>query len=287
MALLAGDIGGTKTVLAVYTEGNNPHQPLVEATFPSDEYPSLTKLVQEFISRTNIPVARACFGIAGPVVDGRVKATNLPWIIAADDLEKELGIETICLLNDLEAVASAVPILREADLCVLQAGEVEPEGAIAVIAPGTGLGEGYLTWDGEQYRAHPSEGGHTDFGPTTLEQMELLRYLKTKIDHVSYERVCSGLGIPNIYAFYRDTGLFPEPSWLRDQLDQAEDPTPIISRAATETGQTCDLCKKTMDTFISILASETGNLALKVMATGGVYLGGGIPPKILPLLKVP
>jgi glucokinase len=185
------------------------------------------------------------------------------------------------LLNDLEAVANAIPILQEADLCILQTGEIEKEGAIAVIAPGTGLGEGYLTWDGERYRAHPSEGGHVDFAPTNMEELELLRYLKTKIDHVSYERVCSGVGIPNIYAFFKDTGSFEEPDWLRDRLAEADDPTPIISRAASETDPTCDLCKKTMDTFVKILGSETGNLALKIMATGGVYLGGGIPPKIL------
>ena len=216
MALLAGDIGGTKTVLAIYTKEGDPHQPFIEATFPSDEYSSLTEIVKEFLSRINPPVERACFGIAGPVVDGQVKTTNLPWIIEADELEMKGGIETICLLNDLEAVANAVPILDESDLCILQPGEVEPEGAIAVIAPGTGLGEGYLTWDGDQYRARPSEGGHTDFGPTTLEQLELLRYLKTKMDHVSYERVCSGIGIPNIYGFYRDSGLFEEPDWLRE-----------------------------------------------------------------------
>jgi glucokinase len=284
MTMIAGDIGGTKTNLAVYGPDDDPRQPMVEASFPSDEYNSLNEILVDFIGRINLPVDLACFGIAGPVVEGRVQATNLPWVIDANELKAELNFSDICLLNDLESIATAVPLLEEADIVTINPGEIEREGAIAVIAPGTGLGEAYLTWDGSSYRAHPSEGGHTDFAPTDDLQIELLRFLIGRMEHVSYERICSGIGIPNLYAFFKETGYAEEPAFLTKMLAETDDPTPIIARAALDTENPCRLCVATMDLFVSILGSEVGNMALKVLATGGIYLGGGIPPKILPRL---
>lgn len=283
--LLAGDIGGTKTHLAIYAPGSDPHDPLVEARFSSDEYPSLQALAQDFLSRVNYDVQWGSFGVAGPVINGHVKATNLPWEMDERELEEALGLRRAHLLNDLEAVASAVPSLSIEDRSTLNEGTPQAGGAIAVIAPGTGLGEGFLAWDGSRYHAYPSEGGHTDFAPINDVEIELLRYLMRKYDHVSYEWVCSGMGIPNIYDFYKDNDYAPEPEWLAEQLSGAEDRTPVIVSAALAEDRDCALAEMTLRTFVSVLGAEAGNLALKVLATGGVYLGGGIPPRILPALK--
>jgi len=289
--LLAGDIGGTKTTLAVFSlEGGpaaagNIRAPLAEKTFPSADYPSLEAVVREFLSQVDLKVDRAAFGVAGPVVGGQAKVTNLPWVMRESQLEQELGLGSVHLLNDLEAIANGVPFLELADLHTLNEGEPDPGGAIAVIAPGTGLGEAFLTWDGARYRAHASEGGHATFAPLDPLQIELLRYLQERFDHVSFERVCSGIGIPNIYAFLRDSGYAEESAWVAEQIDVQGDATPPIVNAALDAETPCPLCAATLDTFVSILGPEAGNLALKVMATGGVYLGGGIPPRILPALE--
>lgn len=283
--LLAGDIGGTKTNLAIYSPDQGPRTPLVEATFPSDEYPSLQAIAQEFLSRTQYQIKWASFGVAGPVVDGHVKTTNLPWEMDEAELRQALKLERVFLLNDLESVANAIPRLELEDIYTLNQGHRVEHGAIAVIAPGTGLGEGFLTWDGAHYRAYPSEGGHTDFGPSNETEIELLRYLMKRYEHVSYEWVCSGMGIPNIYAFFKDSGYATEPDWLREKLEAADDPTPIIVNAALQDDKGCELCEATLNTFVSVLGAEAGNLALKLLATGGVYLGGGIPPRILPALR--
>ncbi len=282
--LLAGDIGGTKTNLAIYSPQDGPHQPLVEATFPSDAYPSLQALAAEFLSHVTYKVTWASFGVAGPVVRGHVRATNLPWEMDEAELREALKLDAVYLLNDLEAIASSIPRLRPEDLQTVHPGAPVRGGAIGVVAPGTGLGEAFLTWTGDRYEAHPSEGGHADFAPTDETQLELLRYLLARLDHVSYEWVCSGMGIPNIYAFYRDTGRAPEPDWLREQLVQVGDPTPVIVTNALSADSGCALCRLTLEMFVSVLGAEAGNMALKVLATGGVYIGGGIPPRILPLL---
>jgi glucokinase len=280
---LAGDIGGTKTNLAIFSPEAGPRAPLAEATFPSGRYPSLEALVQEFLSRVNLKVERATFGVAGPVVAGQSRITNLPWVMDELQLQEALGLSGVRLLNDLEAIANGVPSLEPADLHTV--GERASEGAIAIIAPGTGLGEAYLTWDGSHYQAHASEGGHTDFAPINPMEIGLLSYLLERLGHVSYERVCSGRGIPNIYAYLRDSGYAEEPDWLAEQLAAADDPTPIIVNNALNSDRGCDLCAATLNSFVSILGTEAGNLALKVLATGGVYLGGGIPPRILPALE--
>ncbi len=282
--LLAGDIGGTKTSLAIYAPGDSARLPLVEATFPSDSYPSLQAIAQEFLSHVTYKATWASFGVAGPVVNGHVKATNLPWEMDEAELCQALALDAAYLLNDLEAIGSSIPHLLPADLQMVHPGAPVRGGAVGIIAPGTGLGEGFLTWTGEHYQAHPSEGGHTDFAPTDETQLELLRYLLTRLDHVSYEWVCSGVGIPNIYAFFRDTGRAPEPDWLHEQLAQADDPTPVIVTNALSGDSACALCRLTLDMFVSVLGAEAGNLALKVLATGGIYIGGGIPPRILPFL---
>lgn len=283
--LLAGDIGGTKTDLAIYSREAGPGHPLVEATFSSRNYPGLEALVAEFLSNVSYPVDQASFGVAGPVHRGRAVTTNLPWVLDEAQLATALGISSVRLLNDLAAIANAVPFVGPDDLVTLNAGEPQAGGTIAVIAPGTGLGQAFLTWDGERYHAYASEGGHADFAPTTPLELELLAYLLKRFDHVSYERVCSGRGIPNLYAFLKDTGRGEEPVWLANALAEAEDPTPVIIGNALEGERTCGLCRQTLDLFVGILATEAGNLALELFATGGVYLGGGIPRRILPALQ--
>jgi glucokinase len=280
--LLAGDVGGTKINLAVYSPESGPRAPLAEATFSSGAYASLEAPVGEFLAQHDVEISRASFGVAGPVVAGRAKITNLPWEMTEGRLEEVLGFP-VRLLNDLETVAYAVPFLQPEDLETLNAGEVAQGGAIAIIAPGTGLGEAYLAWDGSRYRAYASEGGHADFAPNNRLEIDLLRYLQDRLGHVSYERVCAGQGIVNIYAFLRDSG-YEEPAWLAERLAAADDPAPVIANAALDE-YACEICSAALDVFVSILGAEAGNLALKVLATGGVYLGGGIPPRILPLLK--
>jgi glucokinase len=194
-----------------------------------------------------------------------------------------LGDAPVFLLNDLEAIANAIPVLEPSDWETLNEGKPVERGALAVIAPGTGLGEAFLTWDGERYRAHASEGGHVDFAPTTALEIDLLRYLQERMEHVSYERVAAGIGLPNVYAFFKEQQGMREPDWLRDSLVAADDPTRVIVQHAVE--NQVEICVATLRLFVAILGSEGGNLALKVMATGGVYLGGGIPPRILEYLR--
>ena len=283
--LLAGDIGGTKTHLAIFSPETGPRTPLAEATFPSARFPSLEALASEFLAQVDLKPERASFGVAGPVLAGRATITNLPWVMHESQLEAELGLSSVQLLNDLMAIASAVPWLEPDDVYTLNEGKPAPGGAIAIIAPGTGLGEAFLTWDGSRYRPFPSEGGHTDFAPNNLLETDLLRYLLERFGHVSYERVCSGRGLRNIYAFLRDSGYAEEPEWLSEQLAEVDDPNPIIVKAALDEAKQCELCVATLNTFVAILGTEAGNMALNLMATGGVYLAGGIPPRILPALE--
>jgi len=284
--LLAGDIGGTKTVLALFERQAGAslitRHPVLERTFPSQQYASLELIIEEFLRESPHTVAAASFGVAGPVVDSRAQVTNLPWVIDAAAIGAQFGF-SVHLLNDLEALATAVPYLQGADLVTLNEGAPVENGAIGVIAPGTGLGEGFLVWHATRYEAFPSEGGHCAFGPTTPLQLEMLNYWLPRMGHVSYERVCSGIGIPNIYTFLRDSGRYPEPEWLREALDEASDLTPVIVRAAV--ASEADICVATLELFMEILGDQAGNLALTVLATGGIFLGGGIPGRILPQLQ--
>jgi glucokinase len=283
--LLAGDIGGTKTNLAIFALEAGLHDPIAEATFPSRRYPSLEAVVEDFWKKIERPpVEQAVFGVAGPVVQGRAEVTNLPWRMEETALRKALDVEAVYLLNDLQSIASAVPVLEPGDVHTIHAGKAVAQTAIGIVAPGTGLGEAFLTWDGANYHAHPSEGGHTSFAPVDEEQVEMLRFLLNRFPHVSYERVCSGIGIPNIYAFYKETGRYPEPTWLTEAFAKAEDITPLVVQNALS-GEDCEICVRTLEMFVSVLGAEASNMALKVLATGGIYLGGGIPPRILPALS--
>jgi glucokinase len=279
--LLAGDIGATKTNLALFVPGGSL-TPQSQATFRSARYPSLEAVVAEFLSDTGASIERAVFGVAGPVIKGHSDATNLPWVIHEETLGEALGLEKARLLNDVEATAYGVSHLEEGDLYVLNEGEPH-SGTKAVIAPGTGLGEAVLFYQGEHYHVIPSEGGHTDFGPNSLFEIELLRYLMGKFGHVSYERICSGKGMPNIYAYLKENRFAGEPPQVAKALEKGRDPTPVIVQTAMDGSS--ELSIGTLNAWVSILGAEAGNLALKVMATGGIYLGGGIPPKILPKLK--
>ncbi len=284
--LLAGDIGGTKTVLALFDVATDANfiarHPIIERTFPSQQYQSLELIIDEFLRDGDYSISAGSFGVAGPVVGDRAQVTNLPWVIEAGAMRQQFGFR-IHLLNDLEALATAVPHLEGTDLITLNEGRRVERGAIGVIAPGTGLGEAFLVWSGDHYQAHPSEGGHCAFGPTTPLQLEMLNYWLPRMGHVSYERVCSGIGIPNIYTFLRETKRYPEPEWLREQIAEATDLTPVIARAAMA-GE-AEICSATLQLFMEILGDQAGNLALTVLATGGIYLGGGIPGRILPQLQ--
>src|SRR5262245_10271499 len=285
--LLAGDIGGTKTDLAIFSNESGPHAPLVREEVHSADYTSLQALAREFLTKLNMPVDRACFAVAGPIVDGRVKTTNLPWVMDEVSLAKELNLRSVHLMNDLEAIAEAIPIIRDSDVRALNVGRPVLKGAIGVIAPGTGLGESFLTWDGSRYVAHSSEGGHADFAPTEERQIGLLRRLLNRFDHVSVEHVCSGIGIPNIYEYLRDVEHIPETPEVAQLIASARDPSAVIIASAGAPHNTSELCAATLDMFVSILASEAANLALKIFAIGGVYLAGGIPMRALKALQTP
>jgi glucokinase len=287
--LIAGDIGGTKTDLAIFSGEAGPHTPLAQETVHSANYPSLQAMVKEFLAKVKMPVDRACFDVAGPVIGGRVKTTNLPWIVEEATLAQELdlSLQAVHLMNDLEAIARAIPILRPSDVQTLNAGRPVLKGAIGVVAPGTGLGESFLTWEGTRYVAHSSEGGHSDFAPTDQRQIGLLEHMLKKFDHVSFEHVCSGIGIPNIYAYLREVEQIPENPEVARQLAAAGDPSVVIINAAFDPATPSKLCDATVELFASVLASEAGNVALKVLATGGVYLGGGVVVHTLPALERP
>jgi glucokinase len=285
--VLVGDIGGTKTDLAVYASGANPNSPVARKQFPSGDYASLQAIVTEFLGDVKMPVNHATFDVAGPVIEKRVVTTNLPWVMDEESLATDLNLKSVHLMNDLEAVARAIPILRESDIVTLNIGEPVLHTAIGVVAPGTGLGESFLTWDGSYYVPHSSEGGHTDFAPTEKGQIRLLEYMLTRFDHVSVERVCSGLGIPNIYEYLRDVEHLSDAPAVAQQIASARDRTKAIINGAVHAHDESPLCRATIDMFVSILASEAGNLALKVLATGGIYLSGGIVVHTLNVLQEP
>lgn len=283
--ILAGDIGGTKTLLGIFEKEQGNKHPLFQKAYPSQKYPSLEDIITEFVREYGETPSSASFAVAGPVLKGRSQITNLAWVIDAGTISQVTGISNVHLINDLQATAAAVPSLEEKDLYLLRAGSVDPTGSIAVIAPGTGLGEAYLTWNGQRYVAHPCEGGHASFAPGTALEVDLLVYLYPRFGHLSFERVGSGSGVPNLYEFLLQSGRYSEPAWLKDALSQTDDPTPVIINAALE-GKG-EICVATLDLFINILGGEVGNFALNIFSTGGIYIGGGIPPRILRRLKQP
>lgn len=285
--LIAGDIGGTKTDLAIYSPESGPHSPLAQTEVHSADYPSLEAMVKEFLTKIKMSVDVASFDVAGPVINGHVKTTNLPWVMDETTMAKDLNLKAAHLMNDLEAVARAVPALREEDMLTINQGEPVPHSPIAIIAPGTGLGESFLTWSGSQYVSHASEGGHSDFAPTDERQIRLLQYLLPRLGHVGVERVCSGIGVPNIYEFLRDKEGIPERPEVAQLIASAKDHTKAIVEAAFDSQHPSVLCRAAVELLVSILASEAGNLALKVLAAGGVYLAGGIALHLVTLLQQP
>ena len=285
--LIAGDIGGTKTDLAIYSAESGPRAPLAQTEVRSADYASLQAIVAEFLATVDVSVDVASFAVAGPVIAGHVKTTNLPWVMDEVTLARDLNLRAAHLMNDLEAVAQSVPVLQAADLVTLNVGQPIARGPIAVVAPGTGLGESFLTWNGSRYLAHSSEGGHSDFAPTDERQIHLLEYLLRRFDHVGVERVCSGIGVPNIYEYLRDEERIPERPDVAEAIASARDRTKVIIGAGTAPDNPSALCRATVDMLVSILASEAGNLVLKIFATGGLYLTGGIALHVLAALQEP
>lgn len=289
--ILAGDVGGTKVHLALYRFKQGALQHIRDQKFAAAQRPDLQSIVREFLS-TPAPtgdlattpdekIDAACFGVPGPVRKNVIRLTNLPWTLNTHDLSRDLEIEHLFLINDLEANGYGIPELGPDQIFSLSQGDSGLVGNRALIAAGTGLGEGFLVWNGKSHTPMASEGGHTDFGPRNEIEMDLLRYLRALPEingHVSWERVCSGIGLKNIYTFLRDEKKMEESPILRQRMEQ-EDPNSVISELG-ESGEN-PLCAKSLDLFVSCYGAEAGNLALKVLAHGGVYIGGGIAPKIL------
>ena len=280
--LLAGDIGATNTRLALYDINGDLRTAKRAANFTGNEYTGLVEILHEFLTDVDGKVQAACFGAAGPIIEGRVRLTNLPWVVDSAELLSTFGWQGVWLLNDLQAIANSVPVLADPDLHTLKKGKPQAHGNVAVIAPGTGLGMGYLTWAAGRYQAHATEGGHADFAPANGLQDELLSYLRLTHPQVALEFVCSGLGMPNVYEFLKTTGRADEPLWLAEQLASVTDITPLIVDNALAAKPGSELCQLALEIFVDVLAAEAGSLALLYGATGGVYLGGGIPPRLLP-----
>ncbi len=280
--VLAGDIGGTKTRLAIFDVRGNQLEARAEETYPSQEHASLRAIIAAFLKQHDEPLEAACFGIAGPVQKNTVKTTNLPWHINAAELSERFSIKPVSLLNDLEANAWGIRALQADDFFELHPGAEDADGNAAVIAAGTGLGEAGMYFDGASFRPFSTEGGHVDFSPADDQQIELLRFLGEKYRHVSWERVLAGPGLVNIHDFLRHQHGVDVPAWLADEMRNG-DPAAAISRAAQSNKD--EICEEALKLFVRLYGAEAGNLALKHMATGGLYIGGGIAPKILDWLK--
>jgi len=284
MRILAGDIGGTSARLACFAVEGGALTTLAEQWYASREYGSLTTIVRAFVEQHQAAADRACFGVAGMVRDGRVRTANLPWSIDAAEMAVALGLPAVTLINDLEANAYGIDLLTPDDLAVLNAGVPHPTGTIAVVSAGTGLGEALAYWDGSAHRPLPSEGGHADFAPRNELEAQLLLFLREEHGRVSYERIVSGPGLRNLYRFLRDVRQIPETPEVAEAMRQG-DPSAAISRAALD--GSCPLCNEALDLFISLYGAEAGNVALRYLATGGIYIGGGIAPKIIDRLRGP
>jgi glucokinase len=281
--ILAADIGGTSSRIGLFEVNAGRLHAVTERIYASGGHRGLDEIVRAFLSTHPQQVDHAGFAVAGPVIGGRVETPNLSWTVDAQELARDLSLPSVGLLNDLEANAHGIPALKDKDFLVLNQGSPDAAGNRAVISAGTGLGEAGIYWDGREYHPFAGEGGHTDFAPRTDTEVALLHHLRGIFGgHISWERVVSGPGLAGIYEFLRDRGHGAEPPWLRDAL-RAGDPPAVISRAAQE--GTSPLCAEAVDLFVSAYGAEAGNLALKLFATGGVYLGGGIAPKIAAALK--
>ena len=281
--ILAGDIGGTKTNLALFSVIGDKLRSESSRSFPSKQYSGLTPVVQEFLADNRVTVEASCFGIAGPVVDGKVKTPNLPWLVDSVDLSQAVKLKGITLLNDLEAAAYGILSLENDEFYSLNEGEMRHSGNKALIAAGTGLGQAILYDDGRRFRPLASEGGHGDFAPRNELEINLLRYLIGRFEHVSYERVISGPGLFNTYRFLKEYQKVDEPKWLADRIAEGDDPSAEIATAAL--AKEAEICIQALDLFVSVYGAEAGNLALRAKSVRGLYIGGGIAPKILDKLK--
>jgi glucokinase len=280
--VLAGDIGGTKTNLGLFIKGTR--RPLLKTieTYSSQEAPDLEHIIDKFLKKHKVAVASGCFGVAGPVLHGRCKITNLPWDVSEARIKRRFKWGHVRLINDLAATALAIPLLNSREFLSLSRAKARKGENLALVAPGTGLGQALLIFQDGKYVPVPSEGGHGDFSPNSEAEVRLWRFLHERHDHVSVERVVSGLGLRNIYSWLKDSGQYGEPEWLTKRFSEM-DPARAISEAAINDND--PLCVATLDMFVSTFGAVSGNLALTGMTTGGVYLGGGICPKILPKLK--
>lgn len=282
--VLAGDIGGTKTNLGLF--GLKDGKPIIVAmeSYPSQDAGCLEDLIGLFLKKRGQPIAGACFGIAGPVIDGVSKTTNLPWIVSESSIKDRFQWEKVRLVNDLVATANSIPLLEKDELSQLNHGVPDPQGNMGLVAPGTGLGVALMV--SKDNRLHPisSEGGHVDFAPTNDKEVDLLKYLQGRWGHVSVERVAAGPGLFTIYEWLRESRQHQEPSWLTERLKNED-----ASRVISDVGLTNQdpMCVEALDMFVSIIGATAGNLALTGFTTGGMYLGGGISPKILSKLKEP
>jgi len=283
--ILAGEIGATRTRLAAFDKEGSRLKVVVEKTYQSQEHGSLSEIIAAFIQAEGLAVHSACLGVAGPVRRGRSKISNLPWVIDSRDLAKQLKLDSVGMINDLEAYAYGIDGLDSKDFVTLNAGSEDAEGNRAVISARTGLGVAGLYWDGFRHHPFACEGGHSDFAPRNALEMELLAYLQKKYGRISYERLLSGPGIKNIYDFLRDAHKADEPQWLKDQIGAAPDPPAVISQLAQE-GKAA-ICDQTLSIFVSIYGAETGNCALNFLSTGGIFIGGSVAAKIVPKMKDP
>ena len=279
--ILTGDIGGTKTRIALVEVVGTQVNILHESSYSSRDYALFETLLAEFLSGANVPV-HAAFGVAGPVQGRVVQTTNLPWRIDADALRQRFGFLSCSLLNDLEATAYGLPALRDADLLALQAGSSDASGNAAVIAAGTGLGEAGLYWDGRQHQPFATEGGHSSFSPGNELEIAFLRHLQQRHQHVSWERVVSGMGLVSLHEFLCAYRKIPVPNELAEAMRNRDAAAVIANAALTKRDE---ICVETMNCFVRLYGAEAGNVALKMMSLGGLYIGGGIAPKILPLLQ--
>ena len=277
MRILAGDIGGTHARLAIAEWTDGTVSIVHEQRYPSREYPGLAPVVTAFLATAGPRPERACFAVAGPIVAGEWRATNLPWVVRTTDLAAAIGIPHTALINDFAAVGYGVPAMGAADLVTLQAGTPQPHGPIALIGPGTGLGQAHVVWEGAAYRVLPSEGGHTDFAPRSEVEYEMASYLRREFGRVSWERVLSGPGLVNVYRFLVWSGRAVEQAAVREDMTR-EDPAGVVTRHALAGSDAA--CGAALDLFSSCLGALAGNVALAILATGGVYLAGGIVPRI-------
>lgn len=283
--ILTGDIGATRTRLAAFDAEGNKLNLVVEKTYRSLEYKGISEIISAFVKTEGIPVHSACFGVAGPVRGGKSKISNLPWTIDSQELAVQLRLNSVGLINDLEAYAYGIDALESKDFVTLSEGIPDAEGNRVVISARTGLGIAGMYWDGFRHHPFPCEGGHADFAPRNHLEAELADYLRARFGHVSCERILSGPGIKNIYDFLRDSRKAKEPEWLQQQMRETKDAPALISQLAAE-GKAA-ICEETMKEFVNVYGSETGNCALNFMATGGVFVGGTIASKNLKAMRDP